>query len=295
MAGDTRLAAGRLIRGETIQIQRTQTLTRLAAIRDIPTLPDCFLRIQQVLTHPESNAADLAEVVRTDIASSAMVLKEANSSRYLRNKRKIGDIDEAVARLGMDEVAQIAMVISLVQGFPLPTTTHKVHLFWAHAFLVASLSSRLANLLPNTLCDFNRHTIFTAGLLHDIGSGLLGLRIDNDYFSQMDVEEGGQELIAEENHHYGANHAEAGAIVMERGAFPQEMISMVAQHHMPIGDICPGAAIIQWSNNLAHERGALLNTVDKVSTALADNILLPDGEEQIEKLLEARLEAQTHG
>jgi len=260
----------------------------LAAIRDIPTLPDCFLKIQQVLGHPNSDASDLAEVVRVDVATTAMVLKEANSSRYLRSKRKIGDIDEAVARLGMDEVAQIAMVISLVQGFPLPTTAHQVHLFWAHAFLVASLSARLGKLLPDQHCDFNRHAVFSAGLLHDIGRGLLGLRIDPEYFSRMQAEMFGVALLAEERRCYGVDHAEAGAVVMERWAFPQEMIEMVAQHHIPIGESTLAAAVIQWANRLAHTRGARLDTTEKVAEAMATDAILPDGEEQVALLLEAR-------
>ncbi|MDX8408536.1 MAG: HDOD domain-containing protein [Mariprofundales bacterium] len=275
-------------------IERTQTLTRLAAIRDIPTLPDSFLKIQQVLSHPDSDASDLAEVVRTDLATTAMVLKEANSSRYLRSKRKIGDIDEAVARLGMDEVAQIAMVISLVHGFPLPTTEHNVQMFWAHAFLVASLSSLLVKYLPNSECDFNPRTIFTGGLLHDIGRGLLGLRIDQKYFSHFKAEMDGVSLLAEERCCYGVDHAEAGAVVMERWAFPQQMITMVAQHHMPISESSMGSAIIQWANRLAHVRGKLIDTTEKVSEASASGELLPDGEAQIEMLLEERSGAQTH-
>ncbi|MDQ6950798.1 MAG: HDOD domain-containing protein [Mariprofundales bacterium] len=255
-------------------------------------MPDCFLKIQQVLSHPNSDASDLAEVVRTDIATTAMVLKEANSSRYLRSKRKIGDIDEAVARLGMDEVAQIAMVISLVQGFRLPTTEHNVHLFWSHAFLVASLSSQLTKALPDEECDFNPHTIFTGGLLHDIGRALLGLRIDQKYFSHFKAEMDGVSLLAEERRSYGVDHAEAGAVVMERWAFPQEMVTMVAQHHMPIGESCLAAAVVQWANRLAHLRGERLDTTEKVSAALVSGEVLSDGEAQIAMLLEERLGAQ---
>ena len=59
----------------------------LRRIDEISTLPQIALRVMQVANDPHSGAADLKEVMESDAALSARVLRCVNSSAYaLRTK-----------------------------------------------------------------------------------------------------------------------------------------------------------------------------------------------------------------
>jgi len=61
---------------------RNSTLELLRFSDDLPSLPDRFVKIQNVAQDPDSGAEDLAEVIRSDQATTAMILKFANSPAY---------------------------------------------------------------------------------------------------------------------------------------------------------------------------------------------------------------------
>ncbi len=272
------------LRGKSIN--REQAIAKLRVIQDIPTLPDCFLRIQQVLRHPESDAADLADVIRTDQATSAMVLKQANSPAFGGGQRNIASIQEAVTRLGMNEVAEIAMVISLVQGFPLPTTANNVRLFWTHAFLVASIAEEIGKRIP-AANNFDRQVLFTAGLLHDIGRAILGLRIDPDYFAlpvgRLDDDDN---TLALEQASYGIDHAEAGGILMELWGFPQNLIDTIMNYHQPFSRCTLPAAIIHLANDTANRLGRRIASIEDAAIAIKSGELFEDLDEDIDDMLQ---------
>lgn len=240
-----------------------------------------------MLRHPDSDSADLADVIRTDQATSAMVLKQANSPAFSGGTRTIASIQEAVTRLGMNEVAEIAMIISLVQGFPLPATAGKVRRFWTHAFLVGSIAEEIGRRIPEGE-RLDRQQLFTAGLLHDIGRAVLGLRIDPDYFNRpTGVLDDDEKTLELELANYGIDHAEAGAILMELWGFPQILIDIVLHYHRPYGEchLLP-AAIIHLANDIARTEGRRIATIEDAAVALREGRLYRDLDERIAEMLQ---------
>ena len=274
-----------MIRGDR-RINREQAIIKLRTIQDIPTLPDCFLRIQQVLRHPDSDTDDLVDVIQTDQATCAMVLKQANSPAFNGGLRNITSIHEAVTRLGMHEVSQIAMVISLVHGFPLPTTATKVAMFWAHAFLVGSIANEIGKRIPPPTA-FDRQMLFTAGLLHDIGRAIIGLRLDPDYFaSPAGAINDDLRTLQFELKRYGIDHAEAGSILMELWGFPQVLIDTIAHYHRPIGQCNLASAIVHLANDTANARGTRIGSIEQAAVALKEGELFESLDDDIAAMLQ---------
>jgi len=244
---------------------RESSLTLIRMVNDLPSLPDRYARIRAVIENPRAGAAELARIVGTDQATSLMVLKFANSPLHNPMDRNIASLPIAIARLGTRETAHIAMTMSLLYGFSLPTGMGNVRAFWTHAFGVALLCKHMGSLL-----DLDQDALFTAGLLHDIGRAILGIRIDMDYFESPLGRMHGEELHAAEREIFGLDHAEAGEEILKVWQFPAMTCQTVgAHHHAQPGNI--HIHILQLANAEAHRRIPHNTGIDRVEQLLLEN------------------------
>ncbi|RMG23943.1 MAG: HDOD domain-containing protein [Methanobacteriota archaeon] len=208
-------------------IVKRHTKELLNLVDDIPTIPDVWHRIECLLNDPDSDINDMAEVVKQDASTSAMIMKMANSIFYNPSGREINSIDEAIMRLGMNEVADIARAMSLIYGLFLPYfRILSVKRIWSHSLSVAMLAKKFAE-----LCNGDSRVAYTAGLLHDIGKIVLGTKIDINYFDTDLLEKHEQELCALERDAYGYDHAEIGDALLHRWGMPSDICLIVRNHH----------------------------------------------------------------
>ena len=211
----------------TSDFDRESTLELIGLSNDIPTLPDRFIRIQRILDDPNAGIDDLTEVIHTDQATCAMILKVANSTAYNPSGKPTSTLRLAVSRLGSREVSHIALTMSLMFGFALPMGMAHVRAFWIHAFSTAIIAEKLALRVGYK----DGREAFMAGLLHDIGRAMMGLRVDLAYFESPLVHLHDEDLIAAEREHYGLDHADAGGHTLTLWHFPPKLIQAVAEHH----------------------------------------------------------------
>jgi len=243
-------------------ISRESNLTLIRMVNDVPSLPDRYARIRAVIDDPRAGASELAAIVGTDQASSAMVLKFANSPLHNMSDKVISSLPVAIARLGTRETAQIAMTMSLLYGFAIPTGMGNIRAFWAHAFAVALLSKEMAALL-----DLDQDAMFTIGLLHDIGRAILGIRIDMEYFESALGHLNGRELIEAERNTFGLDHAEAGEEILKLWQFPAMVCQIIGSHHNePASSI--HTQILQLADTEAHRCVPLNTGIDAVEECI---------------------------
>lgn len=215
---------------------RTSTLDLLSFSEDLPSLPDRFIKIQKIALDPQSSADDLAEVIRSDQATSVMVLKFANSSAYNPSGMPIGELSTAIARLGSKETVHISTAMSLMYGIILPTGMANIRNFWSHAFAVAVMCEKLAQVVDPGQKQCSHERAFMIGLFHDIGRAALGMRVDFSYFERELGQLHGEDLIQAEEMLYGVNHAEAGKKLLSLWLFPDDLCTAIANHHNPDSD-----------------------------------------------------------
>jgi len=212
---------------------RQSTLELLAFSDDLPSLPDRFVKIQKVAQDPDSGADDLADVIKSDQATSAMILKFANSPAYNPTNTPIGELSKAIARLGSRETVHIATAMSLMYGMILPTGMANIRAFWAHAFAVAVVCERIAQEIDPAEQQCSHERAFMTGLLHDIGRAALGMRVDFSYFERDMGHLCDNKLIQAEEAFYGVNHGEAGQKLLQIWLFPDDICEAVCEHHNP--------------------------------------------------------------
>jgi len=250
-------------------MDRESSLILIRMVDDLPSLPDRYARIREVIEDPRSGAAELARIVSTDQATTLMVLKFANSPMHNPMGHSIASLPMAIARLGTRETAHIAMAMSLIYGFAIPTGMVHIRAFWAHAFSVALLSKRMAALL-----DLDQDSFFTCGLLHDIGRAVLGIRVDMDYFEGPLGHMHGEELLAAEQRCFGLDHAEAGEELLKLWDFPSFICQTVGAHHA-VESPTVAAHIIHIANVEAHQSIPANTDIDRVEELLLENETRP--------------------
>jgi len=249
---------------------RQTSLEILSLVDDVPTLPDRFMKIQEVLDDADSTLDDLTDIIETDQATSSIILKIANSSFYNPLGAPVSSLAYAISRLGRQETGDIALSMSLLYGFAIPASITIIRQLWTHAFATAQISRFIAmHSKPN---DINPDTIFLAALLHDIGRIILGMRIDMSYFEKdfCRLDEG--DIIAAEEKTYGINHAEVGQIVLKQWGLPSDIHTIVAEHHSA-QPASSNIKICQFADRFAAEHLSNTLNIEDVQLKLKEGLL----------------------
>jgi len=209
---------------------RAESLALIQNLQNLPTLPDRFLKIREVISDSHSSSNDLSDIIETDIATSSTILKIANSVSYNPHGRPLSSLPRAIARLGVTTSSEIAMSMSLLQIFTTATSVNRVHALWAHCYAVGMISKHFYQRLKTPLTT-QISTVFMMGLLHDIGQVILATHVDQGYFDRDFPPLHGKDLCDAEQALYGTDHTEAGAIVMDRWGLPDILVQSTLNHH----------------------------------------------------------------
>ncbi|MDJ0881704.1 MAG: HDOD domain-containing protein, partial [Gammaproteobacteria bacterium] len=133
---------------------------------ELSSLPEIYIRVSDLLDNENSTSAQIGQVVETDPALTTRILKMVNSAFY-GFPNTISTIAQAITILGRDRLRQI--LIGSVLGGVFGKVDNKVLLmedFWQHSVKVAILSRQLCR---HSRVAEEADTLFTAGLLHEIG------------------------------------------------------------------------------------------------------------------------------
>jgi len=193
------------------------------------SFPSIALRILELVRRPDVEIGELAALIEQDVAVSAGLLVLANSPVF-RGMAQTQTVRDAVARLGLAEVARIAAALSTRSLFRAevraefevfaPTWNR---LFY-HSTTVARAASELARLrkLPA-----DPDQVFLAGMLHDVGKSialrsLAALVLEG----RAAVRDPGS--IDRILHHV---HVQVGADVHREWGLPGHLVLVASRHH----------------------------------------------------------------
>lgn len=131
---------------------------------DIPMLPEVAHKVIQITNDPESDASQLMRVIQADQALAAKIMRTANSAAYAATA-SIVSLQQAIARLGMNAIRNIALASSLnARMFKAPGLEGHVENIWQHSLATALWSKEIARGTRS-----NVETAFLCGLLSHIG------------------------------------------------------------------------------------------------------------------------------
>ncbi len=252
-------------------IKRQTSLEILNTVEGVPTLPDRFVKIQAILEDCDSTLQTLTDVIETDHATAAAILKVANSSFYNPLGAPVSNLSYAISRLGRRETGDIALSMSLLYGFAIPTGIAVIRSFWAHAFAVAQICRFIVQ-QPEHNKDIDPDVMFMAGLLHDIGRIILSMRVDMAYFEKPFSTLDETMITDSEQQAYGVDHTEAGAIVLKQWRLSPDIYEIVALHHQQ-SPTRQSVQICQFADSFASKHLSSSPNIEDVQIALKEGLL----------------------
>lgn len=231
---------------ETIDARRSRVRAMVSTIRNLPTLPAVLARLSELIADPEATAKDVAEVISSDPAISASLLRIVNSPFYGLPNR-VSTISHAIVILGFNTVRSVVLSTSIVKTFggkgKAPSTLNREQ-FWIHSIGCAAGCRVLARHVGDMAMQ---EEYFMAGLLHDIG------KIVEDQYFHADFAAIEKDVLARdvlireaEEARLGVDHADVGALLFETWQLAPGIIEAVRCHHRPeqAGDALRPAAIV---------------------------------------------------
>jgi putative nucleotidyltransferase with HDIG domain len=168
-----------------------------------------------------TDAQKLSAVIHKDQTIASNVLRVANSAAYA-GQVACSSLQQAVSRLGMQLITEIAMAVS-VRGrmFANKTTAELLAALWKHSVLTGFYTKEIARLRRR-----NVEIAFLCGLLHDVGKAVL--------LNNVDKVIGKNELalpVACLLEATDQQHLAAGALLAKEWKLPEQIAEAIACHH----------------------------------------------------------------
>ncbi len=131
---------------------------------DLPMLAQAVSEIIEMCNAKQTNAAQISKVLHRDQSLAGHVLRVSNSPLY-RPRTPITSLQQAVTRLGLSEVMEIALTVSVrARIFTSERHMSLVKRLWRCSVATGCFAKEVARLL-------RRHveTTFLCGLFHNVG------------------------------------------------------------------------------------------------------------------------------
>lgn len=222
--------------------------------RSIPPMSGAAQKAFQLSTDPNAEARDFVEVIESDEALSARVIKIANSVFFDRG-RPSKTIEESVLVIGINELRSLLSSTSLSDIFP--SNNRLRSSLWAHDIASAIISKILAGRIAPQIADL----AFLCGLMHDIGKLLLVQRAGDEYEKIIEkIEESGDDFCRVEEQSFVFTHTEVGQLIAEKWNFSDELKEVIKFHHR------------DWSEIRAHTEHSQLISIVKAASCFAHTL-----------------------
>lgn len=210
-------------------MQPTLTLENLLQQdSELSSLPEIYIRVSELLDDDNVTAMQIGQVVETDPALSSRILKMVNSA-YYGFPNQISGISQAITILGRERLKQI-LIGSVLGGVfgKFKNPVFSMEDYWYHSVKTAILARQLCR---NSAINEEAETLFTAGLLHDIGRLILAQKMPElSAEVQSAVDHNDADLIASERQAFGFTHCDTGAAFIQKWGLP-DILSAVAEYH----------------------------------------------------------------
>ena len=226
----------------------------LQSIKDLPPMPKVLFKAREVMGDPKSSFKDVAQIIETDQAIAARVLKVANSA-YYGLSGMVNSIHQATVVLGQQTLEQVIIMVSSsgLLGKRLKGYNLNAGVLWKHSLAVALGSRMIASKRAPSL----ESDAFSVGLIHDAGKLALDLYLDQKKKElQHYFQENSPSYLLAERHVLGFDHTEIAQDLCRKWKLPEHHAEAMRFHHDPdaAGDN-QLAHVIYLANRLAKEAG----------------------------------------
>jgi len=240
------------------------------------SLPDVYMKLQQVIRKPDTGINDIADLISTDVSLTARLLKVANSSFY-SFPAEIDTISRAINLIGTDQLMNLVLATSVAGSFSsVPEDVIDMDSFWRHNVDAALVARSLA--VAGKLPDVER--LFVIGLLHNVGKLIALTELPDLAKEALECDHSHDPWLCQQRV-LGFTFAECGAELLSNWGLPEGLVESVRFQNMPTlaGDDDASAAVLNIASRAASameqdicsdEGPDYLGLIDAESWALAN-------------------------
>jgi HD-like signal output (HDOD) protein len=185
----------------------------------LPALPAVVSEVQSLIHDANVDMKRVAELINSDPAILAQVLKIVNSA-YYGLPREVKNVQFAIAFLGLNEVYRMVLSLSVINTLAIDKKD-ELKEFWFHSFYAALCTKYLAKKYEPHL---SLEELWSAAMLHDIGK-LVYLKFFPDHYRAL--REYSKEhgcLFSEAERHFSLpSSAYLGTLLCEHWRLPDEI------------------------------------------------------------------------
>jgi HD-like signal output (HDOD) protein len=200
-------------------------------IDQFPGMPPLCQHLIVYLDDPEADFKTITDMVKYDPGLTADILKFANSV-YFGAIQRVNSLQKALVRLGTKMVMELILSLSVASklmpclpGYGLMAKDLLKHSIWT-----AVAAQEFAKMLNMKQIGM----IFTVGLMHDLGKLILDPFVQTERLQFNNAfEKPKASFDQEERNILGLDHAQAGAIILEKWNLSAEVVAGVLWHHEP--------------------------------------------------------------
>jgi len=209
-------------------------------VESVPTLETSKLRLLETLQHEDTDMGSLENVISTDPAMTAKVIRLANSPFYRHAQQNFG-LHQSLLTIGVDMVKCITLSMAVMDS--LGCETRYARNLWYHSYATSLIALSLSS------DKVERDRLFTGALLHDLGRLVFLSRATEAYVSLFEFEGYWPDTNLEMDV-FGIDHTMLGETVARAWHFPEEIVEVVRNHHKPASRI---SALVYLINHVINQ------------------------------------------
>ncbi|MFZ1954662.1 MAG: HDOD domain-containing protein [Desulfobacterales bacterium] len=270
----------------------------LSNLSGLPSMPQIVFKAHEIMEDPNSSTRKVAELIETDQAIAAKVLKMANSA-YYGMSGKVSSVQHAAVVLGDKALSELVTLAgtSRLLGNKLYGYAMDSGELWRHSMTVAFGSKIIAQQhMPQLEND-----AFSVGLIHDVGKLVLDRPVLNrkSLFDEF-MAAGDKTFLSAENRILGFDHAEIGYDICQQWQIPDTLAKAIRYHHRPNAAADDSlVCIVSMADTIANMAaamnmaGRIQSGIDAVMYMVDDTVMerLALGEKNIGVIMESALDA----
>lgn len=192
----------------------------------LPSPKGVALAIMQISRRDDATLEEISRLVQTDPVTASRLLHMANAANVAG--RPVASVPDAIIRLGLEAVRQLAMGFSLVDQYRAGTCkAFDYSRFWSHSLLMAVAMQELGKRVRVASPD----ELFACGLLARIGYLALATLYPKDY-SQL-LQECGEPTVEQERRCLHVDHNDLTSAILLDCGIPGALAEPVLFHETP--------------------------------------------------------------
>lgn len=191
----------------------------------IPPRPEVLTRLQKEIDSPNMSLTTVAQIINSDVALAAAVMKVANSPGFGLS-RKVSTVQQAIPVLGSRTLASLVAGVTLRNS--LSSGPVRLDRFWDSSLRCAQLCARLTREFRGVPAEH----AYTFGLFHDCGIAVLMQRFP-DYRDTLQLanNDTSRPFTEVEEAQHATHHAVIGYLLTRNWGLPEDISQATLLHH----------------------------------------------------------------